>query len=204
LKEYIKLGNNNQLFYIKIFIKDNLIGFQVEIKDDISETKYINHSTLEDFYKLNGLFKRYSSTKEIFKALFNELEDNEIKITIENNNKLKLCFIFEFRKKDEEISLLLNPELDVKKVIYNLCEKIKEINVLNKELNNQKLVNEKLKEELSAFKKKVENKNNYLLNNEINQLDNKYKLLPFNLNLNEYQDIIFIAVIKKKGGFEYV
>ena len=195
LKEYIKLGNNNQLFYIKIFIKDNLIGFQVEIKDDISETKYINHSTLEDFYKLNGLFKRYSSTKEIFKALFNELEDNEIKITIENNNKLKLCFIFEFRKKDEEISLLLNPELDVKKVIYNLCEKIKEINVLNKELNNQKLVNEKLKEELSAFKKKVENKNNYLLNNEINQLDNRYKLLPFNLNLNEYQDIIFIAII---------
>ena len=57
------------------------------------------------------------------------------------------------------------------------------------------MVNEKLKEELSAFKKKVENKNNYLLNNEINQLDNKYKLLPFNLNLNEYQDIIFIAVI---------
>jgi hypothetical protein len=116
LKEYIKLGNNNQLFYIKIFIKDNLIGFQVEIKDDISETKYINHSTLEDFYKLNGLFKRYSSTKEIFKALFNELEDNEIKIIKENNNKLKLCFIFEFRKKDEEIALLLNPELDVKKL----------------------------------------------------------------------------------------
>ena len=29
LKEYIKLGNNNQLFYIKIFIKDKLIGFQV-------------------------------------------------------------------------------------------------------------------------------------------------------------------------------
>ena len=193
LKEYIKLGNNNQLFYIKIFIKDKLIGFQVEIKDDISETKYINHSTLEDFYKLNGLFKRYSSTKEIFKALFNELEDNEI--IKENNNKLKLCFIFEFRKKDEEIALLLNPELDVKKVIYNLWEKIKEINALNKELNNQKLVNEKLKEELSAFKKKVENKNNYLINNEINQLDNKYKLLPFNLNLNEYQDIIFIAII---------
>ncbi len=39
LKEYIKL-NNNKIFYIKIFVKENLIGFQVEIKDDISETKY--------------------------------------------------------------------------------------------------------------------------------------------------------------------
>ena len=193
LKEYTKLGNNNKIFFIKIFVKDNLIGFQVEIKEDISETKYINHSTLEDFCKLNGLFKRYSSIKEIFKALFNELEDNEIKITIENNNKVKLSFIFEFRKKFEEIALLLNPELNVKKVIYNLCEKIKEINELNKELNNQKLVNEKLKEELSAFKKNVENKNNYLLNNEINQLENKYILLPF--NLNKYQEIIFIALI---------
>ena len=114
---------------------------------------------------------------------------------MENNNKIKLCFIFNFRRKNEEIALLLYPEINVKKVVFNLCEKIKEIDELNKELNIQKLVNEKLREELSVYKKNVKDNNNYILklNNEISQLKNKYKLLPF--NLNKYQEIIFIIII---------
>lgn len=161
IKEYNIKGMDNTLYSIKICQIGISIIFTSIIEGDLSQTTYKKKVTIEEFHNISRLFKQYSSSKEIFKFLFEDLKEKEIIISKEDNN-IKLCFLLEFRNKNEEFPFILNPEIDINNAIYRICEKSKAIDELNKEKENQKIINENIKKELYEYKKRMEEINNLL------------------------------------------
>lgn len=139
----------------------NIYYFFSFIEGDLIQTTYKKKVTIEEFYNISRLFKQYSSSKEIFKFLFEDLKEKEIIISKEDNN-IKLCFLLEFRNKNEEFPFILNPEIDINNAIYRICQKAKEIEELNKEKENQKIINENMKKELYENKKRMKEINDLL------------------------------------------
>ena len=120
--------------------------------DDILNIKYKIELTLEEFYKLNTIFRKYISVEELFTLYFKTLKENEIIINKQNKN-IKLALVIEFRGQKEEIALILKPEhIQYEDAIINLYEKIKNLELsFNKEKNES---NNKIQELEGQINKK--------------------------------------------------
>ena len=189
-KEYLKKGIDNFTYELKIYQSENSIIFSVNIKEDFLETIFKNEITINEFHNINNIFKQYSTSKEFFINLLSDLKDDEIIISKNNNDEVELCFLFEFRHKKEEITFILYPETRIRYILYKLCEKNKEIDILNNASKTQKLINEKVKEDFLELKKNINEKINKILNLELELKNIKNKV-----NNIKNRNIFFIFLI---------
>ena len=148
-KEYTLKGIDKDNFNLKIFEGKNSIIFHARLINDLSETLYTEETDFEEFHNLNRFFKQYSTIDELFTLLFETLEENEILMT-KIENRIKLSFMVEARRKTEEVSFFLKPEKpNTDNIALNLCDKVKE---LERKINEKDKVIENLKEEIKEIK----------------------------------------------------
>ena len=170
--EYKINMENNVLYNLKIFKGENTIILMVIEDRGMTKILYKNEVSIQEFYSYNRIFRQYISIEEIFNMYFKTLKQSEI-IIRKDNNKIKICFLIEFRDKKDEVPFILEPEESkIEEIIINLYEKVKEIDILKKEIKEQKELNKKKQKEFDIYKKNIEDKINNILNN-IN--NDKYK-----------------------------
>lgn len=99
-KEFNLKGEKDE-FNLKIFEGKNSIIFHGRIKNDLSETLYVEETDFEEFHNLNKFFKQYTSVSELFSLLFQTLEEKEIIIS-KAENRIKLSFMVESRGKKKK------------------------------------------------------------------------------------------------------
>ena len=168
----IELKGKDEQFYSVIFnLLEDSIMIEAYDMNDISSTKYMNNLSLDYFQKLNFFFHQFETLKEIF-TLFEEMQQTEFMITKNNSKEIEFILLIEIRKKINEIKISLEIQKnDINKIVYNLCEKVKELKLLKEDIKNIKNENKILTDEISSLKKINENSINIL--NE--KLQNKIK-----------------------------
>ena len=115
------------------------IIFNAQEIGDIKETLFRDEEVFKNFEKLDRYFRQFDTIDEIFEDMIKR-ENNELKVE-EVSNNIKLILYYEIRKEKKGISFILKPEKsDANKILMNLCEKSKEIDILKKE--NIKLKNQ--------------------------------------------------------------
>ena len=176
--EYKIKGENNELYNFTISQGENSIIFLVTEVGEMPKVFYKNESSLQDIFNSNRIFRQYISLEEMFNIYFKSLKESEV-IIRKDNNKIKVCFLIEFRDKKDEVPFILKPEKsNIEDIVINLCEKIKEIDLLKKEIKEQKSLNEKIQKEFDIYKQNIEDKINNILknyNSNKNNIDNKFK-----------------------------
>ena len=147
-KTYQLKGKDNQLYNIKIFLKDKSIIFNAKIVGDFTDINYSKQLKLEEFYNLNNFFRQYLSIEELFILLFKNFKEKEMFI-IQTKNIIKLSFYVLSRNIKKEVSIILSPEnMEIENILYKLCEKIKEIEKIIKMKEEKK----KMKDNTKIFK----------------------------------------------------
>jgi len=132
-KEYkIFSSSNKKTFKIKIRKGKMSIIFNAQEIGDIKETLFRDEEGFKNFEKLDRYFRQFDTIDELFEDIIKR-ENNELKVE-EVSNNIKLILYYEIRKEKKGISFILKPEKsDSNKILMNLCEKSKEIDILKKE-----------------------------------------------------------------------
>ena len=138
-KEFQLKGKDNQEFKLKIINEKNNKIIQENIdNNEINTFIYKKVLLLNDFYESNKIFKQYDSIEDLFESYFQHLDKSEISILYEEN-KIKLCFIIEYRNKNIEIPFILNQEnADIANIVSGVVDKIKILDEIKNELKQQK------------------------------------------------------------------
>ena len=136
---------NNKKYKIILLKGENSIIFNVTEIGDIKGTLYKNEVSFNKFEKMDKYFRQFDNIEEIYLDL-SRRKDNEIKVEeIENN--IKLTLTYEIRNEQKDLPFILTQEnLDINKIVMNLCEKSKEIDDLKKE-------NEQLKHQIAELQR---------------------------------------------------
>ena len=157
-------GTNEQSYSIVFNLFEKSIMIEALDLNDISNTKYLSNLTLENFHKKNYFFHQFEKIADIFELL-EDMKEDEFKVSKNNSEFIEFYLLIEIRKKINEIQIELKiQKTDIEKIVYNICEKIKEINVLKAEMKNMKNNNqlileiENLKEKNKTLNEKLENK----------------------------------------------
>lgn len=178
-KEYKVKGKNGN-FILKIFQAEKEIIFLVKEEEDISDISYTKNSTMEEFYNIDRYFRQFESVEDLFSYVFKGLKESELIIN-RKDDKLSLDFIFEIRGEKKVFPFILNPEQPkINNVVINLCQKVKEIDELKKEIKDLKIINENYKKEIEKNNQKFENLEKVIsdLKNEINILYKGFEINP--------------------------
>ena len=157
-KKSYEIKHEKDIYVIEFLIDDNKtdsILFKSYIKDKISNSLYSEDYSYEEFIKLSKAFKICDTIKEIFDLISKNFEKKEVKIDFPENKILNICFYFKLpNDKTEEISLSLNKVISSGTNDAQILEKITQLeeknNILEKEINNLKIENEKLKSSIKG------------------------------------------------------
>ena len=138
-KEFKLQGNNDmQSYNLKIYQGKNSILFQIKNAKDLNDTIYKKEVSLEDFYNLNINFRKFKTCKQLFEDSFGHFPNENILIYNENNI-IRLIFIFKEKLKDEPITFILKPEKEREDIIlWNLYERVSKLERQNR-MNKIKL-----------------------------------------------------------------
>ncbi len=196
-KEFNLMGEKEE-FNLKIFEGKNSIIFHGRIKDDLSESVYIEETDFEEFHNLNKFFKQYTSVNELFSLLFQTLDEKEIIIS-KTENRIKLTFKVEARGKKDEVTFFLKPERgNTDNIALNLCDKVKDLE--DKLVEKDKII-DNLKEELKQLRNEMSEKRNENLKNQKDMMDLislVSKSLSVGSQIIKYNEFNFIeAAIRK-------
>ena len=105
--------------------------------EDIKGSIFQKEVEFYEFEKLDKYFRQFYDTNEIFADLSSKKKD-EIKVE-EIDNNIKLILQYKIRNEKKDISFILTKEEDdINKIVMNLCEKSKELDMLKKENENLK------------------------------------------------------------------
>ena len=132
---FILTGSDKKNYEFTIIFATSKILLQAREINDISDYIYKTNFSLEELYKLNRFFMLYENLDDIFK-FFTEIKDKDMTLKLENNNiivNLK-CKIMRTEQNIEFI--LLRQEVKIEDIARNLCQKVKEIDYLKKEIDN--------------------------------------------------------------------
>lgn len=146
-------GTDKNKYNIQIFKSTESITFHI---NDCNGTNYKIELTLDKFYNINRFFKQYSSIEEI-SILLKNMSDHEIFI-IKRENAIILNYKFEFHGiKNDIIFTLYSENLNIKNTVFKLCDKITEIDEINKIIKEHNKIYHNIINELAEFKVKKEN-----------------------------------------------
>ncbi len=146
-------------FELKIFQGEKSIIFHASEKDDLSGTLYKIELDLEKLYNLNRVFRQYNSIKDVFTDFFQKLHESKIIMKKEENKINLIIFIVDLLGQKNKFKINLMPEkISIDNVVMKLCEKVKEINKLNKIIDKQQNIIETQQKELTEYKKYSEKK----------------------------------------------
>ena len=166
-------GTDEQSYSIIFNLFEKSIILEALDLNDISNTKYLSILTLEDFQKKNYFFNQYDEITGIFE-LIEDMKEDEFKIEKNNSEFIEFFFLVEIRKKINEIKIDLKiQKADIEKIVYNICEKIKELNVIKNEIKNLKN-NNNLIIEIEILKEKNKSLEN-IINNMGEKIENKIR-----------------------------
>ena len=163
-------GTDEQIYSTVFYLFEKSIIIETSDINDISSRNYLITLSLEDFHNLNPFFKLYSKIEEIFELL-EDMQNDEFKITKISSEIIEFFFLIKIRNKINEIKINLKVQkTDINKIINNICEKLKEFNLIKDEI--KKLKNEQnLIEEISNLKEKNEK-----LENSIGEINEKLEI----------------------------
>ena len=195
-KELAIKGIDNKLYNLVIIKEQNEITFKSNIINNIWDIKYILNLELKDFYYINETFRKYNSINEIYSIYFNDIKEEQISIS-SNDNKI----IIYYSDYDEvKIPFILESnDNKIFNIIRKLCDKVEDIDTIKNELDKQKSENANLKKELEKIrnddeknKKEIEKLKN-LIKNQKELYDNKLENINKEMNqmkedIEEYQN----------------
>ena len=190
-KELAIKGMDNRLYNLVIIKEQDEITFKSNIINNIWDIKYILNLELKDFYYINEAFRKYNSINEIYSKYFNDIKEEQISIS-SNDNKI----IVYFNDNDEvKIPFILESnDNKIFNIIRKLCDKVEELDTIKNELDKQKIENANLKKELEKIRnddeknKKEIVKLKNLINNQKELYDNK--LEDINKEMNQMKEDI--------------
>ena len=137
LKESFEIKSDNKIFILSISYNDNLILFEVEIKDIFPKEEYNIYLSLEQLGKINKYFLQFDSLKEVFESLKFLIQKNFLNIFEEEKNmKIKLINLVNgkeiiinipLKQKDSkaEIDSIIPYVIKLNEKISNLEQKVK-------------------------------------------------------------------------------
>ena len=208
-KEFILKGKDYRLYNLMILNEQDEITFKSNIIDNIWGFQYILNLDLAKFYYINKNLRKYDSINEIFSKYFNDIKEEQISIS-SNDNKIIVYF------SDNDIvekPFILEPnEMKTDDIIRKLCDKI---DALKTELDKRKIENDNLRNEIikkrsddekniSEIRKEIDNLKTTINNicqkelygnklenkdKEINQVKENIEKLDKNKKYSEYKKI---------------
>ena len=104
--------------------------------NDISDFIFKASLTLEDFYKINRFFMIYESLNTIFLFFKNEIEEKDMFLKIDDNNIIISLKCKIMKTEQNIVFTLIRQEVKIEDISRNLCQKVKEIDALRKEIDN--------------------------------------------------------------------
>ena len=185
-------------FELRIFQGEKAIIFHITEKEDFTATLYKAELNIDELIKLNRrIFSSFNSVEEVFNDFFKVLEESKIIIKKEEN-KINLTIIVEFLGKNE-VKIILNPKqssIDI--IVMKLCDKVKEIDSLNKIIEEQKNIIEKQKKEFNDYKNLSEDKFKELIELVKKESEN----LKYNMEYNNCEYLNSDKIIKYKAKLD--
>ena len=129
-------GSDKAFYSVEIKPNQSKLEISVHSKDSIMNEKYKISLTLEELYKQNKYFKQFDSVDEIFQDL-TEIENiNELtEITIERDMLKFFLTLPKIGKSNpnKRLELMIKGEkMSENDILFRLCEKVKEIDVLKR------------------------------------------------------------------------
>ena len=157
-------------FELKIFQGEKSIIFHASEKDDLSGTLYKIELDLENLYNLNRVFRQYNSIKDVFTDFFQKLHESKIIMKKEENKINLIIIIIDLLGQKNKFKINLMPEkTSIDNVVMKLCEKVKEIDKLNKIIDKQQNIIETQQKEFIEYKNYSQNK--------IKELEENFKFI---------------------------
>ena len=143
----------SQEFELTIYQGERKIIFRCSEIKDLSGTLYKAELTLDELYKLNNLLRGFQSIESIFTDFFQNFDESKI-IFKKEDNKITATFIIEFMGNKKEAKISLTPEKpDLNVTVMKLCDKVKEIDLLEKKIKELEKENQNLKNNLEYYHK---------------------------------------------------
>lgn len=162
-------GKDNNLYNLKIYNAKNSIIFFIKKYNSFLVINYKNKFTFEQLIKIDNFFKSFKSAEEIYTEFFQNFNQKEI-IIFDNENKLNLNIKFEYLGKTKKIKFNFDMyNINFEKTLFKLCDKIKEIDKLNTNLEEK---NKELQEKLNEQQNIIEN-NEKKMDGKINKIKEK-------------------------------
>ena len=182
-------------FELRIFQGEKSIIFHITEKEDFTATLYKAELNIDELIKLNRrIFSSFNSVEEVFTDFFKVLEESKIIITKEEN-KINLTINVEFLGKHEVKIILIPEQSSIDNIVMKLCDKVKEIDSLNKIIEEQKNIIEKQQKEFNDYKNLSESKFKEL----IELIKKESENLKYNI---EYNNCVYLnsdKIIKYKA-----
>ena len=129
-------GKNNYAYSVQIKQSQSKIDFLVQDKNSITSGNFKMSLSLEELQKLNKYYKQYDSIEEAYLDIVNmknineltsiETDKNFIKFSLTIPNVSQTC-----QNKSVEL-MMKNEETSENDILFRLCEKVKEIDVLKR------------------------------------------------------------------------
>ena len=143
----------SQEFELTIYQGERKIIFRCSEIKDLSGTLYKAELTLDELHKLNDLLRGFQTIEKIFTSFFKKLDESQITIKKEDN-KIMVTFTIVFLADKLEVKISLIPEKpDLNVTVMKLCDKVKEIDLLEKKIKELEKENQNLKNNLEYYHK---------------------------------------------------
>jgi len=174
--EPIKIEQNEINYLLNIETEEDKITFSINDKEQLPSVNYKRTMTLKEIKELNNVFLSLTSFNDFYDYLKSLSNNHKLNIK-KDDNKITLIFYVEVLLKQQKIEIDLyqaknDINLNIKEIyqeLFNIKNKIKEIDILQNENNNLKI---KLND--------LENKNN----------DLEYKNNDLEIKINEFNNQI--------------
>ena len=175
----IKDKNNNS-FIISFYLKKNSIFIKGEEENDVTNLIYVNEMHIKDFQEINKFFMSFENISEIYEMI-KEVEKEDFSVS-KKEDFLEVSFNTQVMKKKIIIPIKLSKiKNNIDNVVTNLCEKIKEVEVLKEEIQYYKIEQEKLNLRMDIIEKEI--KKSKELNLKMETIEKENRKLQENLNL---------------------
>ena len=145
----IKLKESDSLYTVRFFIEDSSLVIDITEDESTPSINYSSKFSLSDLQSKSNYFKIFDSLEAIIPDIKKMSKENRIKIKkVKNLIKVSLITGLEAIK---EIELNLpQVEMDPKRTIADLCEKINQLNKENKLLKTMHISEEQLETNLKS------------------------------------------------------